>query len=208
MLSHIPARILLIRQLVPGVVPISHLEIAFGTRSPTHLLSHLTVTDAGGQATPDQMTNQDLSEQYASAQELEEAQPQQAISKLRDVLLGEQANDADSIKVKEQALQSLANLYAKQHDASSLRNLLTDLRPLFALIPKAKTAKIVRTVIDTIAKVPNSTGVQVRGATYREPASIWCQAFNQHRHMIAVGGLQGAGAVGPNRKAHLSASAN
>ena len=109
------------------------------------------------------MSNQGLSEQYASAQELEEAQPQQAISKLRDILLGEQANDADSIKVKEQALQSLANLYAKQRDASSLRKLLTDLRPLFALIPKAKTAKIVRTVIDTIAKVPNSTDVQVWG---------------------------------------------
>lgn len=112
------------------------------------------------------MANQGLSDLYASAQELEEAQPQQAIGKLRDILLGEQANDADSVKVKEQALQSLANLYAKQHDASSLRKLLTDLRPLFALIPKAKTAKIVRTVIDTIAKVPNSTSVQVSGATY------------------------------------------
>lgn len=110
------------------------------------------------------MTNQGLSEQYASAQELEEAQPQQAVSKLREIMLGEQANDADSIKIKEQALQSLANLYAKQHDASSLRKLLTDLRPLFALIPKAKTAKIVRVVIDTIAKVPNSTAVQVWGA--------------------------------------------
>lgn len=107
------------------------------------------------------MTNLGLSEQYASAQELEEAQPQQAISKLRNILLGEQANDADSLKVKEQALQSLANLYAKQRDAHALRTLLTDLRPLFALIPKAKTAKIVRTVIDTIAKVPNSTDVQV-----------------------------------------------
>jgi len=44
-----------------------------------------------------------------------------------------------------------------------LRTLLTELRSLFALIPKAKTAKIVRTVVDTIAKVPNSTAVQVRG---------------------------------------------
>ena len=111
------------------------------------------------------MTNQGFSEQYASAQEIEEAQPTQAISKFRDILLGDQPNDADSIKVKEQALQSLANLYAKQHDATSLRKLLTDLRPLFASIPKAKTAKIVRTVIDTIAKVPNSTAVQVRHDT-------------------------------------------
>lgn len=135
-----------------------------------------------GPVQPDQMNNQGLSEQYASAQELEETQPQQAISKLRDILLGEQANDADSIKVKEQALQSLANLYAKQRDASALRKLLTDLRPLFALIPKAKTAKIVRTVIDTIAKVPNSTDVQVWGnlQTTSLPATASRLPLRQH----------------------------
>ena len=76
-------------------------------------------------------------------------------------MLGDHPNDAESIKTKEQALQRLANLYAKQGNAEALRNLLTELRSLFALIPKAKTAKIVRTVVDTIAKVPNSTAVQV-----------------------------------------------
>ncbi len=111
------------------------------------------------------MTGRSLSEQYASAQEYAEAQPQAAISKLRDIVLGDHPNDAESIKTKEQALQSLANLYAKQGDAEALRTLLTELRSLFALIPKAKTAKIVRTVVDTIAKVPNSTAVQVRGSS-------------------------------------------
>ena len=61
-----------------------------------------------------------------------------------------------------QAIQKLGDLYAKQKDAEALRRLLTDLRPLFASIPKAKTAKIVRTIIETIAKVPNSTQLQVR----------------------------------------------
>lgn len=107
------------------------------------------------------MTGPSLSERYASAQEYEEAQPDTAISRLRDVVLGDSPNDAESIKTKEQALHSLANLYAKQGDADALRTLLTELRSLFALIPKAKTAKIVRTVVDTIAKVPNSTAVQL-----------------------------------------------
>ena len=108
------------------------------------------------------MSAQRLSESFASAQEHEQAQPQVAIGKLRDIVLGDHPNDAETIKTKEQALQSLANLYAKQKDAEALRALLTELRPLFALIPKAKTAKIVRTVVDTIAKVPDSTAVQVR----------------------------------------------
>ena len=108
------------------------------------------------------MSAQRLSDLFSSAQEHEQAQPQVAICKLRDVVLGDFPNDAESIKTKEQALQSLANLYAKQKNAEALRALLTDLRPLFALIPKAKTAKIVRTVVDTIAKVPDSTAVQVK----------------------------------------------
>lgn len=107
------------------------------------------------------MPSQSLSELLASAQEVQEAQPQVAVEKYRDIVLGDHPNDAESTKTKEQALQKLANLYAKQQNATALRSLLAELRPLFALIPKAKTAKIVRTVVDTIAKVPNSTAIQV-----------------------------------------------
>lgn len=83
--------------------------------------------------------------------------PSQAILSLREVLLGDHPNDPESIKAKERALSLLANALVKQGDAVSLRTLLSEMRPLFPSIPKAKTAKIVRTVIDAIAKVPNNT---------------------------------------------------
>ena len=60
------------------------------------------------------------------------------------------------------AMQVLGDQYVKAKDAQALRQLLTDLRPLFTALPKAKTAKLVRTIIDTIAKVPGSTQIQVR----------------------------------------------
>jgi 26S proteasome regulatory subunit N6 len=60
-----------------------------------------------------------------------------------------------------QAIQRLSDVYAHQKDAEALRNLLKELRPLFSVITKAKTAKIVRNVIETIAKVPNSIQLQV-----------------------------------------------
>ena len=61
-----------------------------------------------------------------------------------------------------QAIQRLSDVYVKQKDAEALRKLLTELRPLFGVITKAKTAKIVRNIIEAIAKVPNSTQLQVR----------------------------------------------
>jgi len=60
-----------------------------------------------------------------------------------------------------QAIQRLSDVFAKQKDAEALRKLLTELRPLFGVITKAKTAKIVRNIIETIAEVPNSTQLQV-----------------------------------------------
>lgn len=64
-------------------------------------------------------------------------------------------------QVKEPAISTLADLYAAQGDAQALRTLLTELRPLFATVPKAKTAKVVRGIIETVARVPNSGKLQV-----------------------------------------------
>jgi 26S proteasome regulatory subunit N6 len=97
-------------------------------------------------------------------QSVDELGPAEAQAQLRDIIVGDYPNDVESVKSKEQALSKLADLLVKQQDATALAGLLTDLRPLFNAIPKAKTAKIVRTVIDSIAKVPNSTQLQVRSA--------------------------------------------
>ena len=86
----------------------------------------------------------------------------ESVQLLRAIVLGDAPNDVDAIKVKEQALQRLCDALVQQQDAAALRALLADLRPLFGALPKAKTAKIVRTVIDSIAKVPGSVALQVR----------------------------------------------
>ncbi|KAL6780720.1 RPN6 [Auxenochlorella protothecoides x Auxenochlorella symbiontica] len=80
-----------------------------------------------------------------------------AAQQLRALLTGEGPNDGESVKVKESALTRLCEVLVSSKDADALSSLLLDLRPLFAVIPKAKTAKIIRTVIDAISRVPNST---------------------------------------------------
>lgn len=98
----------------------------------------------------------------AAAEEQAGSNPAAAAAALRGVVTGPAPNDAECLKVKEAALGKLTELLVKQRDAAALRALLTELRPLFAAIPKAKTAKIVRTVVDSIARVPDSSQLLVR----------------------------------------------
>lgn len=65
------------------------------------------------------------------------------------------------LKVKEKSLDDLIRALVFVEDAQGLRELLHALRDLFQCIPKAKTAKIVRGIIDGIGKIPNSTDTLV-----------------------------------------------
>lgn len=101
-----------------------------------------------------------------AAGELESSSPDAAAEEYRAVALGTTSNTVESIKVKESAIQKLTDLYVRTQNATSLRGLLSELRPLFGVIPKAKTAKVVRTIIDSIAKIPGSTDLQVRHSSF------------------------------------------
>jgi len=70
--------------------------------------------------------------------------------------------DADSLTAKEQAVHRLGELYAEHKLADKLIALVTALRPFFALVAKAKTAKIVRTLIDNLAKIPGTQALQMQ----------------------------------------------
>lgn len=101
---------------------------------------------------------------------------QQAIQNLKDIVLNDglspmkTVDDADVggnvtldpqqssvLKLKEKSLDDLIRALVFVGDAQGLRELLHTLRDLFQCIPKAKTAKIVRGIIDGIGKIPNST---------------------------------------------------
>ncbi|KAL5558777.1 hypothetical protein UlMin_034988 [Ulmus minor] len=89
-----------------------------------------------------------------------EASPSEAISILYRILENP-SSSPDALRIKEQAITKLSDLLRQENRANDLRNLLTQLRPFFSLIPKAKTAKIVRGIIDTVAKIPGTTDLQI-----------------------------------------------
>ncbi|KIY94924.1 26S proteasome non-ATPase regulatory subunit 11 [Monoraphidium neglectum] len=102
-----------------------------------------------------------LDEQISTAKGLIDSDPKQAEQELRKLVFDVPGTDVETTRVKEQAIGALAEAYVKLQDAQSLADLLSQLREFFGAIPKAKTAKIVRGIIDQIAKIPNSTQLQV-----------------------------------------------
>jgi uncharacterized phage infection (PIP) family protein YhgE len=99
-------------------------------------------------------------------------------AQLHQAVFGTQDSDVESIKQKEDAVNKLSEVYVKLQDAKALTDLLSQLRPFFSVIPKAKTAKIVRNIIDQIAKIPNSTEIQVTEGQRVTRHELMHQQFN------------------------------
>ncbi|TXG53862.1 hypothetical protein EZV62_019118 [Acer yangbiense] len=94
------------------------------------------------------------------AQALEASNQSDSISILYRVL-DDPSSSPDTLRIKEQAITNLSDCLREENRAQDLCNLLTQLRPFFSLIPKAKTAKIVRGIIDSVAKIPGTSDLQI-----------------------------------------------
>ncbi|KAF8822463.1 PCI domain-containing protein [Cardiosporidium cionae] len=71
-----------------------------------------------------------------------------------------QATVEESLRVLEQTIYALALLHVQLEQPLAIQRLLFDCDAFFSILPKARTAKIVRTLIDMVALVPNSQEVQ------------------------------------------------
>ena len=67
----------------------------------------------------------------------------------------------EETKIKEQAIDAVSRVYAKNNDANAIKLLVDELKPLFEQMPKAKTAKIVRNLIDVFASLEGFDDLQV-----------------------------------------------
>jgi len=106
-----------------------------------------------------------------AAAELEATRPGEAIALYEAIITG--PGGAEAAVAKEQAITRLGALHAKQGNGDKLARLLSDLRPFFATVPKAKVAKVVRSLIDQVAKIPNSMELQMRLC---QESIEWCKA--------------------------------
>lgn len=71
-------------------------------------------------------------------------------------------NDDENIKLKEQGILYLGELYKKEKKAKELADLIKATRPFLSLISKAKAAKLVRTLVDFFLDLEAGIGIEVQ----------------------------------------------
>lgn len=111
-------------------------------------------------------------EELKRATDIKDTHPEESAQILSSLLLSDSLQ-GDSTKIKESAILLLGKLYAEHGQSTELTDLIQQIRPLFSKFPKAKTAKIVRSLIDFSGLLPNSQGLQIKLC---EETISWCQA--------------------------------
>ncbi|KAG8465735.1 hypothetical protein KFE25_005305 [Diacronema lutheri] len=116
----------------------------------------------------------DLAETFATAEALEgqAGKYAEAVRLFLSIINTERESDEVS-RLKEGAIYKLGALYARGREPEQLRVLLQSIRPFFATVPKAKTAKIVRSLIDLVSQIPDTLAFQIELC---RDSIEWCRA--------------------------------
>lgn len=75
-------------------------------------------------------------------------------------------DDEDNIRIKEQGILQLGELYKKEGKAKELADLIKATRPFLSLISKAKAAKLVRSLVDFFLDLEAGIGIEVKFIYY------------------------------------------
>lgn len=95
------------------------------------------------------------------ARDLETTNPDNAVKAYKDIIFNRPDLEDPACRGREKAIYALGDFLAAKKRAADLAALSQELRPLFSELPKAKTAKIVRHLIDLVAKTPDSQALQI-----------------------------------------------
>ncbi|KAL8931959.1 MAG: hypothetical protein Q9211_006621 [Gyalolechia sp. 1 TL-2023] len=101
------------------------------------------------------------SRRIAEAQKLAKTDPSKAESIYGDVLSKGPGSGEAALREYETALTGIGELYRDGKKADELSALVTNSRSMLSSFAKAKTAKIVRQLLDLLAAIPNTVDTQI-----------------------------------------------
>lgn len=123
--------------------------------------------------------------------------PQEAESLYKQILSNTSIPNDDPedqsrhLREQETALVKLGELYRDQKNAQGLADVITQSRAFMSSTAKAKTAKLIRTLLDFFSSIPNSRPIQMRTLTDN---IAWAKAekriFLKHSLETRLAGLQ------------------
>jgi 26S proteasome regulatory subunit N6 len=108
-----------------------------------------------------------------SAKKLEASDPDKAIAAYKDIINNKTDIPDDMARGRENAIYALGEFFVAKRRAQAISDLGKELRPLMGELPKAKTAKIVRTLIGMVSKVPGSEALQIEMC---RDCIAWCKS--------------------------------
>lgn len=101
---------------------------------------------------------------FERAQALSSVNREEGISLLNKIIREQEVadNDEELIRIKEQGIVQLGELYKQEGKAKELADLIKVTRPFLSLISKAKAAKLVRSLVDLFLDMDAGTGIEVQ----------------------------------------------
>ncbi|EME81388.1 uncharacterized protein MYCFIDRAFT_52075 [Pseudocercospora fijiensis CIRAD86] len=107
------------------------------------------------------MAQQDNAKRIEEARKLAKDQPQKAESIYKDILSKQPGQNDKALREFENALVGLGELYRDHKRTDDLVNLIQQTRDVLTSFARAKTAKLVRQLLDLFAPIPNTTDTQI-----------------------------------------------
>ncbi|KIP03145.1 hypothetical protein PHLGIDRAFT_130323 [Phlebiopsis gigantea 11061_1 CR5-6] len=102
------------------------------------------------------------------AGEYAKSDPKRAVQIYNDILAQQQNKDAsnseqaEALRHQETALVKLGELYRDQHNAEGVADVINKSRAFMSSTAKAKTAKLIRTLLDFFSLIPDSRDIQMQ----------------------------------------------
>ncbi|KAL7750223.1 26S proteasome regulatory subunit rpn6 [Sorochytrium milnesiophthora] len=103
-----------------------------------------------------------LADSVTQADSAVKAKNMQQAVQLYQYVITSTLNDEEAGRQKEQAILKLGALYRDQKASQELSTLISTSRQFLVSLPKAKTAKIVKTLVDYFSEIPNALSMQVQ----------------------------------------------
>lgn len=108
-----------------------------------------------------------------TARDMETKSPDKAPAAYLAIVANKEEHDDPDYKGREKAVYALCDFYVSKSKANEIAALNNELRSFFVQLPKAKTAKIVRTLIDQLAKIDGTEQLQI---SMCRDCIAWCKA--------------------------------